>query len=180
MIELKKNMLAVLTPLMIFSLAPAVNAGNEPVKVSPTTPTTNPAVHTNMMDRPEMAPFKRIQMLAVKFRQKLSNMQTMLDQAKRTGAISADNHKKLQAELVRLNDVEPSMARGGWNQKDVDAFDKQVAEYEIQNTKAHAKGTVQFSAPAATESKVVKPSKGAKVANGAKNTKDAAVAPAKK
>lgn len=151
MIEIKKSMVAVLTPLAIFSLAPAVIAGNEPAKVIPTAPATRPAVQSSALDRPEMAPFKRIQMLAIKYRQKLSNMQSILDQAKRTGSISEDNHKKLQAELVRLNEVEPSMARGGWNQKDVDAFDKQIANYEIQNAKANAKGTVQFSAPSATK-----------------------------
>ncbi len=80
-------------------------------------------------------------------------MQSILDQAKRTGSISEDNYKKLQAELGRLNEVEPSMARGGWNQKDVDAFDKQIANYEIQNAKANAKGTVQFSAPATAPAK---------------------------
>ncbi len=153
MIMLKKIVLSVLTLLVLISLAPVANAGNEPAKVIPTAPATRPAVQSSAMDRPEMAPFKRIQMLAIKYRQKLSNMQSILDQAKRTGSISEDNYKKLQAELGRLNEVEPSMARGGWNQKDVDAFDKQIANYEIQNAKANAKGTVQFSAPATAPAK---------------------------
>lgn len=168
MIELKKSALATLTPLVILSLAPAGNAGNEPTQLIPTTPATRPAVKSSALDRPELAPFKRIQMLAIKYRQKLSNMQAILDQAKRTGSISEENYKRLQTELVHLNEVEPSMARGGWNQKDVDAFDKQIANYEVQSAKANAKGTVQFSAP--------EPIK----ADDAKNSKKTATTPVKK
>ncbi len=168
MIELKKSVHAILTLLAILSLAPAGNAGNEPTQLIPTTPATRPAAKSSSWDRPEMAPFKRIQMLAIKYRQKLSNLQAMLDQAKRTGSISEENYKRLQSELVRLNEVEPSMARGGWNQKDVDAFDKQIANYEVQNAKANAKGTVQFSTPEAIKT------------DDAKNSKKTAATPVKK
>lgn len=150
MIVLKKVLLAVLALLMIFSLAPAVYAGNEPVSPAPSTQQKKPE---RAIDRPEMAGFKRISMFAFKYRQKLSNMHAILNQAKRTGAISDENHKKLQAELDRFNEVEPSLARGGWNQADIEAFDKQIANYESEFEKANKKGIVHFAAPAATTSK---------------------------
>ena len=150
MIVLKKVLLSVLALLMIFSLAPAGNAGNEPAQ---TVPTTQPKGPGRAIDRPAMAGFKRISMFAFKYRQKLSNMHAILEQAKRTAAISDENHKKLQAELDRFNEVEPSLARGGWNQADIDAFDKQIANYESEFEKANKKGKVHFAAPAETTSK---------------------------
>lgn len=195
MIELKRNLLAVLAPLMILSLAPAVYAGNEPVQ---TAPSTLPKKHVRAMDRPEMAGFKRITMFAFKYRQKLSNMAAVLSQAKRTSAISDENHKKLQAELDRLNEIEPSLARGDWKQADIEAFDKQIANYEHEYDKANKKETVKFASPAATtstvtttttkskETKTLKNSKDAKDAKESKNSKDSkeskvsSTAPAKK
>ena len=153
MIERQKSLLAVLAPLTILniltilSLAPAADAGNEPVK---TPSKTTQAVQIPMMDRPEMASFKRVQVFAFKYRQKLSNEQKVLSQAKRIRIMTDDNYKKLQAELDRLNEGEPALARGGWNQVDIDAFDKQLANYKIEFDKANNKGTVHFSTPVTT------------------------------
>jgi len=143
----------------------------------------------NAIDRPEMAGFKRISMLAFKYRQKLGNLQAILDQAKRTSAISGENHKKLQAELDRLNEVEPSMARGGWNQRDIDAFDKRIAKYESEYDKANKNGTVNFASPAAktstvttttTTSKEAKETKNSKNSKNSKTSNVSSTAPAKK
>ncbi|MCC7530739.1 MAG: hypothetical protein IT342_19605, partial [Candidatus Melainabacteria bacterium] len=131
---LKKSFLAVLALLVIISLAPAGNAGNEPVQAAPGTQPNKPV---RAIDRPEMAGFKRITMFAFKYRQKLQNMAAILEQARRTAAISDENHKKLQAELDRFNEVEPSLARAGWNQTAIEAFDRQIANYESEFDKAN-------------------------------------------
>lgn len=183
MIELKKSLLAILPPLVILSLAPAGTAGNEPVQ---TAPTAQPKVPGRVMDRPEMASFKRITMFALKYRQKLGNMQTILAQAKRVGSISGENLKKLQEELDRLNEIEPSLARGGWNQADIDAFDKRIANYEKEFDKANKNGKVQFAAPAVTPNTVTTTTtkstetKDTKVSKDSKPSKATSTAPAKK
>ncbi len=146
MIELEKSVFAVMAPLMILSLAPATFAGNEPVQQP--IPKTRPAIQTTVMDRPEMASFKRIQMFAFKYRQKLSNLEVTLSQALRVKIISEASHKKLQEELQKLNEAEPALARGGWKQSDVDAFDKQIAKYEDNFEKANAPASKQGNAPA--------------------------------
>ncbi len=163
MIVLKKSLLT----LLILSLAPAGYAGNEPVQTAPP-----PKKPVRVMDRPEMASYKRITMFAFKYRQKLSNMATILEQAKRTAAISDENHKKLRAELDRFNEVEPSLARGGWNQTDIEAFDKQIANYESEFDKANKHGQVHFAAPKATTSTVTTTTTKSKEAKDSKDTKD--------
>jgi hypothetical protein len=141
MFQHKRILLAAITPLMIFSLAPAVFGGNEPVRpgqpaapASKTTPTQVP-----VMDRPEMAAFKRIQVNAVKYRQKLSNLGVILDQAKRVNAVTEGNYKKLRQELDKLLENEPAMARGGWKDSDIADFDKQIEAYKANYEKLTVK-----------------------------------------
>lgn len=130
MTQQNKITLAALTALILFSLAPAAPAGNEPVQ--PVSPAASHQKQIPVMDRPEMAAFKKIQVNAVKYRQKLSNLGTVLDQARRVNAVTEPNYKKLKADLDKLLDNEPAMARGGWKDSDIAAFDKQVEAYKAK------------------------------------------------
>lgn len=130
MTQQNKITLAALTALILFSLAQAAPAGNEPVQSI--NPAGSPQKQVPVMDRPEMAAFKRIQVNAVKYRQKLSNLGTVLDQARRVNAVTEPNYKKLKADLDKLLDNEPAMARGGWKDSDIAAFDKQVEAYKAR------------------------------------------------
>lgn len=151
MFQQKKILLAAMTPLMIFSLAPAAFGGNEPVKptttIAPASKTQAPA-RVPVMDRPEMASFKRIQVNAVKYRQKLSNLGAILDQAKRVNAVTEGNYKKLRTELDKLLENEPAMARGGWKDEDMAAFDKQIEAYKANYEKLTLKDEALPQVPA--------------------------------
>ncbi|MBA3858829.1 MAG: hypothetical protein C0507_18145 [Cyanobacteria bacterium PR.3.49] len=143
--------IALLTPILILSLAPAGLAGNEPVKTSDaksekveTKSKPGDKAHVPIMDRPEMADFKRVQVFAFKYRQKLRNLDTMLTQAKRVGAINDESFKKMRTDLDKLNEDEPGLARNGWKQSDVDAFEKRVQKFE----KDFAESQPQNSKPA--------------------------------
>ncbi|MBX9951294.1 MAG: hypothetical protein K2Y39_19150 [Candidatus Obscuribacterales bacterium] len=130
MTQQNKIPLAALTALILFSLAPAAPAGNEPAH--PTTPATAPQKQVPVMDRPEMASFKRIQVNAMKYRQKLSNLGTILEQSKRVNAVTEPNYKKLKTDLDHLLENEPAMARNGWKDSDIAEFDKQVEAYKAK------------------------------------------------
>jgi len=133
MIQPKRNQLAAIATLTFFSLAPAVLAGNEPVQpAAPTKKAVEEPKRVPVMDRPEMAPFKRIQVNAVKYRQKLSNLIAILEQAKRVNAVTDKNYNKLRADIDKLLENEPAMARGGWKDSDIADFDKQIEAYKAK------------------------------------------------
>ncbi len=136
--------MAALTPLMILSLQPACFAGNEPAQA----PTSNAQPKGRVLDRPEMAPFKRFQGFAIKYRQRLSNMVTMLEQAKRVGTISPATYKNLRGRLDHFLEMEPGLARNNWNQTEVEAFEKQLDQYN----KDFAAGDANEKAPAQSKS----------------------------
>lgn len=156
-----KKLLAAIAPIMSFSLTTAALADNQPASPAQipnaalsrpqTAPGTDKGGTTaKILNRPEMAPFKRIQTYAWKFRQKLSNLQAVLDQANRVKAITTPECKKLQSELDHLCEVEPSLARGGWKDSDIEAFDKEIAKYQAHFEKSNGGGGMpaQISAPA--------------------------------
>ena len=133
--------LALMTPILILSLAPAGLAGNDPVKEPVKTsdgkskkveakPKPGDKAQIPVMDRPEMADFKRVQVFAFKYRQKLRNLETMLTQAQRVGAVNDESFKKMRKDLDKLNEDEPGLARSGWKQSEVDAFEKRVQKFE--------------------------------------------------
>ncbi len=157
-----KNLLAVIAPVLSFSLTTAALAGNEPAspaqipnaavsqpQSAPSTTGKN-GTSAKILNRPEMASFKRIQTYAWKFRQKLSNLQAVLDQANRVKAVTSPEYKSLQKELDHLCEVEPSLARGGWKDKDIEAFDKEIAKYQAHFEKSNGGGEIpsQILAPA--------------------------------
>jgi hypothetical protein len=143
-VKTQTQTIALLAPFLILSLAPAGIAGNEPVKTqeskgkaaeqtaktaqTPLKPSDKAPVR--VMDRPEMASFKRVQMFAFKYRQKLGNFETMLAQAKRVGTVNDASFKQLRKDLDKLNEDEPGLARNGWKQDEVDAFEKRLQKFE--------------------------------------------------
>lgn len=142
--------IALLTPFLILSLATAgfaesakAPAANEQTKdqakepaATSTTKSSQPRLkpgdkgYVPIMERPEMADFKRAQLFAFKYRQRLGNLETMLAQAKRVGTINDASFKKIRKDLDKLNEDEPGLARSGWKQSEVDAFENRIKKFE--------------------------------------------------
>lgn len=161
----KLHLTAALNPLLIFSLASACYAGNEPATTPAQTTKSgasskSPAVQMpkveHAIDRPELAGFKQLTTYAFKYRQKLRNMDTMLEQAHRVGTLKPAAYADLRKRLDGFLDAEPALARSNWDSKVVADFDKQLEEYDrdfasgdpdIKTLQEKTSGTAKPKAP---------------------------------
>lgn len=134
--------MSVITRFCILALAPlAVLTAQTECLADYTTGASAPAAKqqvtktTKVMDRPEMAELKRIQLFAFKFRQKLQNMNTVLHQNHRTGYLSESDFKKLKDRMAALEVDEPGLARNNFNPKEVEAFQKKLEKFDADMAK---------------------------------------------
>lgn len=123
MTDIKRISLALLAPLMVFSMPVAGQAEDTVIK-------RTTVIEGTSRGTPNAASLSVIQIksYSLKFKERLKNIRQQNDTALSKGWITADEHTKFNGEVDRLTSVEATVEAAGFPKADLDDLEKQVTK----------------------------------------------------